>query len=287
MHIRWGRRVLLVVAGSALIALSAVGAAGALTQKQTLGKYIYFDTALSTPDGLACAGCHTPSAGWVDPDSSLPVSAGINAGDYGGRNAPSVAYTATSPTFFFNATRGEYMGGQFWDGRAATLADQAKGPFLNPVEMSNPDKAAVVDDVAAASYSALFLQVYGADALSDVDAAYDDIADAIAAYERSREVSSYTSTYDAYLAGQKLLSAQQMHGLRLFKGKAGCSGCHGRGALGATKSSFTNHEYANLGVPSNPLVLTLAGLPQTTRTPGWVDSSRRRVSTSLWRTGAR
>ncbi len=266
MRIHWGHRVLLVAVCSTLVALSAVGTAAALTQKQNLGKKIYFDTALSTPDGLACAGCHTPSVGWVDPDASWPVSAGIN-GAYGGRNAPSAAYAATSPTFFFD---GEYIGGQFWDGRAATLADQAKGPFLNPVEMGNPSKAAVVDDVAAADYAWLFLKIYGADAFSpdDVDAAYDDVADAIAAYERSPEVCSYTSTYDAYLAGEQLLSAQEMRGLKLFKGKAGCSGCHGRGSLNSRKDPLTNHKYANLGVPSNPLLLLLARLPDDYADPG-------------------
>jgi cytochrome c peroxidase len=256
--------VVVILVATLLCAASAL----ALTNKQTLGKHIYFDTRLSTPDGLACAGCHTPPAGWADPDASLPVSAGINLGDFGGRNAPSAGYAATSPTFFYNVTSAEYIGGQFWDGRAATLADQAKGPFLNPVEMANPDKAAVVNDVATATYAALFLKVYGADAFADVDAAYDNIADAIAAYERSPEVCSYTSTYDAYIAGGAVLTAQEAQGLKLFSGKAGCSGCHSHGSMTARKNALTTHKYANLGVPSNPLVLSLAGLPVDYADPG-------------------
>ena len=126
------------------IAVAPAEASTPDSAKEALGKAIFFDTRLSTPDGLACAGCHTPTGGWADPDQTLPVSGGIIDGDYGSRNAPSAAYAATSPTFFFNDACGCYVGGQFWDGRAATLADQAKGPFLNPIEMHNPDQAAVV-----------------------------------------------------------------------------------------------------------------------------------------------
>jgi cytochrome c peroxidase len=262
------RRTGLLVAGAVLLMMLTAGAASALTNKETVGKAIFFDTRLSTPDGLACAGCHTPTAGWADPAQTLPVSAGIIAGDYGGRNAPSAAYAATSPTFFFNEACGCYVGGQFWDGRAATLVDQAKGPFLNPVEMHNPDEVAVVADVATATYAPLFLAVYGADAFTDVDAAYGDIADAIAAYERSREVCSYTSTYDRYVAGLASLTPQQKTGLDLFMGRAGCSGCHARGAGAGKPSALTTHKYANLGVPSNPQVLALAGLAADWRDPG-------------------
>ena len=241
------------------IALLFASTAMALTNKQTLGKHIYFDADLSEPSGLSCAGCHWPTAGWADPDQSLPVSAGIEPGTYGGRNAPTSGYAATSPTFFYcRRTCAQYIGGQFWDGRAATLADQAKGPFLNPVEMPNPDKAAVVDDVAASVYADLFTQVYGPDAFDDVDAAYDSIADAIAAYERSREVCSYTSVYDQYMAGAATLTSHEKAGLKLFTGKAGCSGCHSRGSTAARPSAFTTHKYANLGVPVNTDLLDAA-----------------------------
>lgn len=268
MHYPRIRSAVSITVVALAIALLFASAAMALTNKQTLGKHIYFDADLSEPSGLSCAGCHWPTAGWVDPDQSLPVSAGIMPDTYGGRNAPTSGYAATSPTFFYCETCDEYIGGQFWDGRAATLADQAKGPFLNPVEMGNPDKAAVVDDVAASVYADLFTQVYGPDAFTNVDAAYDSIADAIAAYERSREVCSYTSVYDQYMAGAATLTAHEKAGLKLFTGKAGCSGCHSRGSAAAKPSAFTTHKYANLGVPVNSDLLTLADLPSDWRDPG-------------------
>ncbi|GAG96772.1 unnamed protein product, partial [marine sediment metagenome] len=104
-------------------------------------------------------------------------------------------------------------GGQFWDGRAATLEDQAKGPFLNPVEMNNPNKSAVIDDVKIADYAPLFEEVYGPDAFADVDIAYDNVADAIATYERTMEVNKFSSKYDAVQAGQDSFSPDEALGL--------------------------------------------------------------------------
>ncbi len=267
MHHRRIRAPILIMVLVLVAALLLAATATALTNKQTLGKNIYFDTALSEPDGLACAGCHWPTAGWADAEQSLPVSAGIIPGTYGGRNAPTSGYAATSPTFFYCDTCDQYIGGQFWDGRAATLADQAKGPFLNPVEMHNPDKAAVVDDVAASVYADLFTRVYGPDAFVDTDAAYDSVADAISAYERSREVCSYTSVYDQYVAGVATLTADEKAGLKLFSGKAGCSDCHTRGSRASKPSAFTTHKYANLGVPANADLLALISQPDW-RDPG-------------------
>ena len=112
------------MAGALLLVMLSAGTASALTNKQTLGKAIFFDARLSTPDGLACAGCHTPAAGWADPDLTLPVSGGIIPGDYGDRSAPSAAYAATSPTFFVCDACGECVGGQFW---AVHAIDQLRG----------------------------------------------------------------------------------------------------------------------------------------------------------------
>ena len=112
-----------------LVALGVVPAmALGLTSQESLGKQIYFDRTLSQPNGQACSDCHLPSAGWADPDRGLPVSEGVVLGLYGGRNSPTSAYAAYSPAFQWNAMKGVYLGGQFWDGRAADLAAQAKGP---------------------------------------------------------------------------------------------------------------------------------------------------------------
>jgi len=268
---RWAAPVVLTTALAVLFAVPIAASAATLTAKQQLGKSIFFDKTLSEPSGQACADCHHPSAGFADPDRTYPTSKGVVAGRFGGRNAPTAAYASLIPTF---GTMGcgcmgtNYRGGQFWDGRASTLADQAKGPFLNPLEMNNPNKDTVVRDVRAASYASLFRQVYGPTSLDDVASAYNLIADAIAAYEGSPEVNTFSSKYDAYLAGAEKLSSKESAGLSLFNGKAGCSKCHGScgmgggggrrgggmGGMGGMSANWalSNFTYHNVGAPKNP-----------------------------------
>lgn len=201
-------------AGFVLSSLVAgIASAAALTDQEQLGQFLYFDTNLSEPDGQACVSCHHPSVGFVDPDSNLPVSEGVILGEFGGRNSPAAAYAMFAPMFQLDPVEGLWIGGQFWDGRATgavlgdPLADQALGPFLNPVEMANPDRATVIRDVAASAYAGLFEKVTKIDLaainLADqvaVDAAYEQVALAIAAFERTAGFAPFTSKYDAYLA---------------------------------------------------------------------------------------
>ncbi len=220
------------------------------TQEQHLGRLLYFDKGLSNPVGQSCASCHLPQAGYADPDQNLPVSEGAVPGRFGGRNAPTSAYAAFSPVFYQEPSPSLlYRGGQFWDGRAPTLEEQAKGPFLNPLEMNNT-KEGVVQAVRLSSYAGLFMEVYGAASLDDVDSAYDLITKAIASFERSDQVNRFTSKYDYYLKGKVSLSAQETRGLELFNGKGNCSKCHPAGAS-KTPPLFTDYTYDNLGVPRN------------------------------------
>ena len=148
---------------------SAVGIAQTdrLTLKQHLGKFLYFDENLSEPPGQSCASCHLPEAGFADPDSTLPVSKGAVNKRFGERNSPSAAYAMYAPFFHFDSAEELFIGGQFWDGRATgyvlndPLADQALAPFVNPVEMANPDKTRVIGDVLASDYKKLFVDVCG------------------------------------------------------------------------------------------------------------------------------
>ncbi len=114
------------------------------------------------------------------------MSAGIIDGRFGNRSAPTAAYAAFSPRFHYDEAEGLYVGGQFWDGRAATLADQAKAPFLNPAEMNNTLEG-VVAAVRAGDYADLFRSVYGQDALDvgNEEKAYDMIAEAVETFESS------------------------------------------------------------------------------------------------------
>ena len=154
---------------------------------------------------------------------------------------------------------GVWIGGAFWDGRATgwtdgkPLIEQAKGPFLNPGEMNNASEWQVVRDVKRSSYAWLFKAVYGWDAFADVDKAYHNIADAIAAFERSSLVNTYSSRYDTYDRGATwALTKQEKTGLALFNGKAGCNQCHPSTGSAAGKALFTDFSYDNLGLPANP-----------------------------------
>jgi len=218
------------------------------TLKEQLGGTIFADTNLSEPVGQSCASCHDAVSGFADPDSdnTNPVSEGAVTGRFGNRNAPTAAYAALTPTFGTN-TAGEFIGGQFIDGRAATLVEQAKVPFLNPLEMANPDKASVISKVRNSSYATLFEQVYGTGSLNNTNVAYDQMADALAAFQSTNAFSPFTSKFDFFLAGQAQLTTQEMRGFNLFDGKGQCFACHEFGS----QRLFTNHTYSNIGVPKN------------------------------------
>ena len=192
--------------------------------KAQLGRLLYFDTRLSSDDTVSCATCHDPSMAFTD---NAPVSTGIG-GQKGGRSAPTVINRAYSTL-------------QFWDGRAATLEEQAIGPIANPVEMTNikdPDKAhaAIVAKLKKIpGYVRRFKKVFGTE-----DFTIEHVGKAIATFERT--VLSGNSPYDRYKAGDKsALSAAQIRGLKLFEGKAKCAECH-------SGFNFTDESFVNIGI---------------------------------------
>jgi cytochrome c peroxidase len=225
------------------------------TPKEQLGKLLFFDPNLSTPPGQSCATCHSPEAGFGDPDQQLPVSRGAHPDRFGNRNDLTVAYAAFIPSLRFDEDEDMWVGGLFWDGRAADLAEQAKGPPLNPLEMANPDIETIAEAIRTADCRDLFLQVFGADALDDAARAFDLMADAIAAYEATSEVSPFDSKYDLFLAGEVQLSEQELRGMALYEleGKGNCAACHpNRPGPDGSPPLLTDHTYDNLGTPKNP-----------------------------------
>ncbi|MFT5504568.1 MAG: cytochrome c peroxidase [Gammaproteobacteria bacterium] len=218
----------------------------------TLGEKLYFDENLSNPAGQSCASCHLPEAGFADPDQHFPVSEGVISSQFGARNAPTASYAAHIPDFSFDQTNngGEFTGGQFWDGRASTLEDQAKGPFLNPLEMNMADAKAVVDAVRVSEYAEEFEQVFGASTLLDSESAFEFIAQAIAEFERTDLFSPFTSKFDAVQADDDVFTQSEANGQGLFNQKADCRRCHNTNGNGA--EFFTDFEYKNVGVPANP-----------------------------------
>jgi len=240
-------------------AMVVTSEAQVLTPKEELGKAIFFDQKLSIRNNQSCASCHAPNVGWTGPIPGINRAGSVYFGSvrkrFGNRKPPTVAYGGDSPVLYYDDTEEVWVGGMFWDGRATgwtlgdPLAEQAQGPFLNPLEQGLPAASYVVNRVCSAKYADLFRDVWGEDICDDELTAYDAIALSIAAYERSSEVSQFSSKYDAYLAGQATLTEQEALGLALFEGKAMCSACHiSEGA----NPLFTDFTYDNLGVPRNP-----------------------------------
>ncbi|GAB1383281.1 cytochrome c peroxidase [Burkholderiales bacterium] len=215
----------------------------------------FSDVSLSASGRQSCATCHDAARGHAA-SNALPAQLGGPHGTLQGvRNTPGIRYLASNTAFFFDE-EGTPTGGFFWDGRAATLAEQAGGPFLNPLEMANPDKASVIAKLAAAPYAAEFRRVYGDAIFSDVDGAYLRLTEALQRYQlEDAEFNAFTSKYDAYLRGTAALSAQESRGLALFNSptKGNCFACHPSAAGADGKPPlFTDFTYDNLGLPRNP-----------------------------------
>jgi cytochrome c peroxidase len=173
-------------------------------EKVALGERLFHDKALSRDRTLACASCHDVATGGVD---HRATSLGIN-GQVGGRNAPTV----------WNAA---FQNVLFWDGRAPSLEEQAKGPPVNPIEMGMPSLQAVAQRVAEdPSYRPEFDRAFGAGSPIDIDA----IANAIAAYERT--LITPDAPYDRFVRGDtKALNPAALRGMALFE-SLGCVSCH-------------------------------------------------------------
>jgi cytochrome c peroxidase len=221
-------------------------------QKQQLGSTLFFDQNLSEPAGQACADCHDPKRAFTDPESDNSTSSGAISTRFGSRHAPTAMYARYVPELHFDADTQQLQGGLFWDGRANTLEAQAEKPLLNPLEMNNPDKATLVAKVRQSSYAQQFREVFGPNALDDVDQAFAHVTEAIAAYERTSTLSPFSSKYDQYLAGKATLTDTEQRGLAIFEDpkRGNCASCHpSRPAADGTPPLFTNHTYANLGIP--------------------------------------
>ena len=202
------------------------------------------------------------------------------------------SYAPLSPVLHYNAGQDDLVGGNFWDMRATgrrlgnPAAEQAEGPPTNPVEMGLPDIACAVYRVSQRPYRALFESVWGPQAfaiawpdnaeavcnqpgppapddpapvhLGPLDrgraaTTFDQMAQSIAGYEASHEVTAFSSKYDAVQAGKAKFTPQEQAGYDLFRGKANCNACHRDGGPGEDPL-FTDFTASNIGTPANPLL---------------------------------
>ena len=226
-----------------------------LSLKEILGKRLFFDESLSAPAGQSCATCHDPKIAFADPETTLPVSRGAVQGLYGNRNDMTISYSMYVPPLHYDTLEQVWTGGLFWDGRVNSLTEQAMGPPLNPLEMANPDTMAIAEKIRSLEYAELFDDVYGQGALTDAHSAYFNMADALAAYERSSEVNPFSSKFDLWQRGESSLNEQEQRGFMLFvvESKGNCMACHPHTpSEDGTPALFTDFTYDNLGTPSNP-----------------------------------
>jgi len=250
---------------------------GPSVAEMKLGGLLFADKTLSNPQGMSCQTCHNPQTGFTYPISDVneflgPVP-GTVPGRFGNRKPPTISYATYLPAGVphFDKVRQAYVGGFFWDGRVPNLASQAQMPFQNPNEMNNlvhntGSPAMVVAAVRSGKNAELFKQVFGQDVFTLSNAkVFGYITQAIAAFETSKDVSPFTSKYDAYLLGKVELSTEELDGLRLFTGSytgrpggkkytknAQCATCHTVQADAKTGPDlFTSSCYMNIGVPKN------------------------------------
>ncbi|MFW2515818.1 cytochrome-c peroxidase [Aliarcobacter butzleri] len=226
-------------------------------KKEDLGRILFFDVNLSKNRTQSCATCHNPDAGFVDDrDNGVKkmASLGDDGKSLGDRQAPTASYAKFSPTFHFDEKAKKYVGGQFWDGREATLEGQAGGPPLNPVEMGMSDKKAVVDRLKENSlYVDSFKKIFGADIFKNDDKAYEAMTIAIASFERTDEFSPFDSKYDRYLKGEYDLTPLEDLGKSIFfsNNNNSCANCHVLKGEDKEGETFTNYQYHNIGTPAN------------------------------------
>ena len=228
-------------------------------KKIALGNDLFNAKSLSINGKMSCATCHSLEGAMVDtrPSAHFGASESTDGTSLGDRNAPTAAYALFSPSFHYDSGEGLYIGGQFLDGREKDLKGQAKGPFLNSVEMQMPNEAAVVEKVESnTTLSTQLKTIYGEEIFSDTFTAYDAIADSIALFEMSPTFAPFDSKYDRYLAGKTSLSQLELDGLKVFDGKAMCSACHPATTDDGSHPLFTDFSYDNLGVPANVALQT-------------------------------
>ena len=242
---------------------AAVSHADELSPQARLGQKMFFDKSLSGSGQLACASCHDPQHAYA-PANGLPVQLGGERLTRAGvRAVPSLRYKEATPPYADMLDNPDGIstpgpgGGLTQDGRAATLADQARIPLLNPIEMGNRNVAAVVARLGRSPYADDFRAVFGADAFAHVDKAFEQATQALQAFQlEDPSFHPYSSRYDLY-AGNKIggtMSPAEKRGFDVYNDpdKGNCFACHYNGAgLNGSVALFTDFTYAAIGVPRN------------------------------------
>lgn len=245
---------------------TALNPAVPLSVSAQVGQKMFFDVTLSGSGRMSCASCHDPKNAYGPPNDLSVQLGGPQLQDAGARAVPSLRYKDATPPYadLLDNPDGVSVpgpgGGFAWDGRAATLADQAGLPLLDPHEMANASPADVVAKIKAGPYAALFKQAFGATVFDDAGQAFAAAGKALQAFQLE-DVSfhPYSSKFDLYI-GNKIggvLTPAEARGLKVFADPNGgnCASCHYQGAgLNGSTAIFTDFSYEAIGVPRNAAI---------------------------------
>ncbi|WP_445286782.1 cytochrome-c peroxidase [Variovorax atrisoli] len=264
-----GSAVALPPASAPAPAASSPAAAAASTPASTLslaaqvGQKMFFDKNLSGSGAMSCASCHDPAHAYA-PANDLSVQlGGVHMDKAGLRAVPSLRYKDITPAYADLLDNPDGIsvpgpgGGFAWDGRADTLAAQARIPLLDPLEMANASSADVVKKLQAADYAPLIAKAFGEKVFDDSDAAFAKALQALQAYQlEDRSFHPYSSKFDLYAANKigGNLTPAETRGLKVFTNPAtgNCASCHYQGAgLNGSSALFTDFSYEAIGVPRN------------------------------------
>jgi cytochrome c peroxidase len=246
--------------------VSAANSTVDLSLSAQVGKKLFFDKALSASGKLSCASCHDPNHAYGPPNDLAVQFGGPALLDSGVRAVPSLRYKEFTPAYADLLDNPDGIsapgpgGGFTWDGRANTLAEQAKIPLLSSFEMANASIAEVVAKLKSASYAALFQQAFGNQAFDDAGAAFNNALAALQAYQlEDPSFHPYSSKFDLY-AGNKIggtLTSAETRGMEVFTdpNTGNCASCHFQGAgLNGSTALFTDFSYEAIGVPRNAAI---------------------------------
>jgi cytochrome c peroxidase len=241
-----------------------------LSAMARVGKKIFFDPSLSGSDKMACATCHNPAHAYAPANSLAVQLGGPDMKQQGSRAAPSLTYLERTPRFAIRpdttpdpdarepakAARPIVPeGGMDWDGRAATLPDQASGPLFDPREMANRNGRTLLAKLKAAPYANELIAVFGREVFSSPDRCLAHVYLALARYQaEDRSFHAYNSKFDYCLAGRAQLTQQELRGLKLFDDpkKGNCAACHlDRPTKNRFAPVFTDYQFEALGAPRN------------------------------------
>jgi cytochrome c peroxidase len=260
-----------------------------LSAMAQLGQKIFYDASLSSSGKLACASCHSPQHAYGPPTDGPVMFGGPALSRQGTRAVPSLTYLERQPGFSIGpddpesetvdlaqmaalgqqSTRARKtatqtaqsavnivpQGGQFWDGRADTLQDQATAPLLDPREMDGGSIAIVATKLRDAPYAKRFTELFGQTIFGQPPMLVSEAMFAVARYQiEEPSFHPYTSKFDYWLEGKARLSESELRGYKLFNDpdKANCAGCHiSQPRADSLPPLFTDHQYEALAAPRN------------------------------------